>query len=264
MSKKVNLQGKTALITGASSGLGADFARELANYGCGLVLAARRNERLNELKLEITSRKPVPVEVIPVDLTGPETPRQLYDRLEASSLPVDILINNAGYATYGPFVETPWERTQDMLNLDLIVATQLMHLFLPRMVQRRYGYVLNIASIGAYQPSPTYAAYSAAKTYIFYLSQAVQYELRHTGVHCTVISPGVTRTEFLSVAGQTPTLYQRVLGMDSAAVARIGIQAMLKGRASVVPGVFNSLFAIMMRFLPYQFQAFLADLAMRE
>ena len=86
----------------------------------------------------------------------------------------------------------------------------------------------------------------------------------HTGVHCTVISPGVTRTEFLAVAGQTPTLYQRLIGMDSVTAARIGIRAMLKGRASVVPGVFNSLFAFMMRFLPYQFQAFLADLAMRE
>ena len=266
---KSTLRGKTALITGASSGLGSDFARRLAQLGCGLILVARRNDRLREVQMEITSTSTIssthtiPIEIIPADLNAPEVPRQLYDRLRASGRQVDVLINNAGVGLYGEFAQVPWERTRDMIQLDVLIMSEMMRLFIPDMVKRNFGYVLNVASIGAFQPSPTYAVYSAAKSYVFSLTEAVHYELRHTGVKCIVINPGVTRTEFLSVAGQTPTLYQRLIAMDSAAVARIGIRAMLKGRASVTPGVFNSFFAWMMRFLPYQFAARLADLAMR-
>ncbi len=258
-----NLQGKTALVTGASSGLGRDFARELARRGCGLILVARRNDRLREIQVEVTSTDTIPIEIISADLNEPQVPAQLYERLQASNRQVDVLINNAGVGLYGNFADVPWERTEEMLRLDVMVTTEMMRLFMADMVKRHYGYILNVASIGAFQPSPTYAAYSAAKSYVFSLTEAVHYELRRTGVKCTVINPGVTRTEFLSVAGQTPTLYQRMLMMDSAAVARIGIQAMLRGRASVTPGVPNSIFAFMMRFLPYQLAARLADLAMR-
>ncbi len=257
------LQGKTALVTGASSGLGSDFARQLARRGCRLILVARREDRLLALQQELASTTSMPVEIIPMDLVAPQAPEQLFDRLQASNLPVDVLINNAGYGLFGEFAGVPWERTEDMLRLDILSLTHLMHIFGGDMVKRNFGYILNVASIGAFQPSPTYAAYSAAKSYVFYLTQAVHYELRRTGVKCTVLSPGVTRTEFLSVAGQKPTFYQRMSMMESPAVARVGIQAMLKGRASVVPGVSNALFAFMMRFLPYQLQASLADLAMR-
>ncbi len=266
---KPSLQGKTALVTGASSGLGRDFARELARRGCALILVARRSDRLREVQMEITSTSTIssthtiPIETIPADLNAPEVPRQLYERLQASNRQVDVLINNAGVGLYGEFAQVPWEQTRDMIQLDVLVMTEMMRLFIDGMVKRNFGYILNVASIGAFQPSPTYAVYSAAKSYVFNLTEAVHYELRHTGVKCTVINPGVTRTEFLAVAGQTPTVYQRTMMMDSAAVARIGIQAMLRGRASVTPGLPNTLFAFMMRFLPYQFQARLADLAMR-
>ncbi len=261
---KTTLDGKTALVTGASSGLGTDFARELARRGCGLILVARRLDRLQELQDEISRGYGVPVEVISLDLLEAGAPQALYDRLQASKQPVDILINNAGYAVFGDFAQIPWEKTQPMLELDILVLTQLMRLFVADMVERNYGYILNIASIGAYQPSPTYAAYSAAKSYVLSLSEAVHYELRHTPVKVTCLSPGVARTEFLNVAGQKPTLYQRLFMMESERVARIGIRAMLKGRSSVVAGGLNSLFAWSMRLLPLQFQAALADLAMRE
>ncbi len=260
---KKSLQGKTALVTGASSGLGADFSRELARRGAGLVLVARREDRLHDLQREIVTNHSVPVTIFPLDLNSPGAPQHLFDRLQASNEQVDILINNAGYGLYGTFAEVPWERTADMLQLDVVALSQLMRLFVDGMVQRHFGYILNVASIGAFQPSPTYAAYSAAKAYVFSLTEAVHYELRLTGVSCTVVSPGVTRTEFLSVAGQKPTLYQRALMMESKAVAASGIRAMLARRASVTPGLLNTLFAFMMRFLPYQFQAFLADQAMR-
>jgi hypothetical protein len=259
-----SLQGKTALVTGASSGLGMDFSRELAKRGCQLVLVARREDRLRELLREISSTYDVPVEIIAMDLVEADAVQRLYDHLQASDRAVDVLINNAGYGLFGDFADIPWERTQNMLDLDIRVLTHLMRLFMADMVSRNYGFILNIASTGAYQPTPTYAAYSAAKSYVLSLTDAVHYELRHTNVKCTVLSPGVTRTEFLGVAGQKPTLYQRSIMMESADVAHIGIKAMLKGRSSVVAGRVNALMAWTMRFLPLQLQAALANLAMRE
>ena len=259
-----DLKGKTALVTGASSGLGMEFARQLAGLGCELVMVARREERLREVQREILSNYGVPVDVVVMDLVEAEAPQRLYDYLKGSNRAVDVLVNNAGYGLFGDFATVPWERTQDMLELDIMVLTRLMRLFVADMISRHSGYILNIASIGAYQPAPTYAAYSAAKSYVLYLTEAVHYELRNTGVKCTVLSPGVTRTEFLEVAGQKPTLYQRSIMMESSEVARIGIKAMLKGRSSVVAGGFNSIFAWTMRFLPRQFQAALSNLAMQK
>jgi short-subunit dehydrogenase len=259
-----NLKGKTALVTGASSGLGMEFARQLAGLGCALVLVARREERLRELQREISATYPVPVEVVVMDLVDTDAPQRLYDHLKNLNRAVDILVNNAGFGLFGDFAAVPWERTQDMLELDIMVPTRLMRLFVADMIARGAGYILNIASIGAYQPSPTYAAYSAAKSYILYLTEAVHHELRNTGVKCTVLSPGVTRTEFLAVAGQEPTLYQRLIMMESPKVVRIGIRAMLRGRSSVVAGGFNAFFAWMMCFLPRQFQAVLSNFAMQK
>ena len=250
------------MVTGASSGLGMEFARQLAGLGCELVLVARREERLLEIQKEISNTYDVPVEIIAMDLVEGDAPQRLHDYLRDSNLTVDVLVNNAGYGLFGEFADIPWERTQNMLELDIMALTHLMRLFVDDMIIRKAGFILNIASIGAYQPSPTYAAYSAAKSYVLYLTEAVHYELRHTGVHCTVLSPGVTRTEFLAVAGQKPTLYQRLIMMESPEVVRIGIKAMLKGRSSVVAGGVNAVFAWMMRFLPRQFQAVLSDIAM--
>lgn len=198
-----------------------------------------------------------------MDLAETGAPQQLYDRLRQSEMDVDILINNAGLGLYGDFAETPWERTENMLKVDIMALTNLMHLFLAGMLERNYGYILNLASIGAYQPSPTYAAYSAAKSYVLSLTEAVHYELRHSGVSCTVLSPGVTRTEFLKVAGQEANWYQRMAMMESARVARAGINAMLKGRTSLVPGAMNAFFAWSMRLLPRSLQAALAEISMR-
>ncbi len=258
-----NLTGRTALVTGASSGLGMDFARELARLGCGLVLVARREARLKTLQEELIKNYRVPIQILVVDLAEEGAPQRLYERLKAENVTVDVLINNAGLGVYGEFAEIPWERTRNMLELDIVVLSELMHLFLAGMLERNYGYILNLASIGAYQPSPTYAVYSAAKSYVLSLTEAVSYELRHTKVRCTAISPGVTKTEFLQVAGQKPTLYQRIMMMGSARVARIGITAMLKGRPSVVPGWTNAVFAWSMRLIPSRLQIVLADIAMR-
>ncbi|MGH8482195.1 MAG: SDR family NAD(P)-dependent oxidoreductase [Nevskiaceae bacterium] len=239
-----SLSGRTALVTGASSGLGVDFARELAQRGCRLVLVARREELLKKLQAELQQQHGAAVSVMTLDLGDPGAPQMLYDTLKAQGLAVDILVNNAGFGLYGLELEIPWERTRQMLMLDIVALTHLTKLFARDMVRRGYGRMLQVASIGAYQPSPTYAAYSAAKSYVRSFSQALNFELRGTGVSSTVISPGITATEFLKVSGQKPTAYQRLMMMSSAEVARIGVRAMLKGRYSIVPGFLNWLTAL--------------------
>jgi hypothetical protein len=245
-----SLKGKTALVTGASSGLGVDFARELARRGCRLVLVARREELLKKLQGELQSQHGITAIVMTLDLGDEGAPQMLYDALKAQQVNVDILVNNAGFGVFGLELEIPWDKTRQMLLLDIVALTHLTKLFARDMVKRGWGRMLQIASIGAYQPSPTYAAYSAAKSYVRSFSQALNFELRHTGVSSTVISPGITATEFLQVSGQKPTAYQRLMMMRSDQVAAIGIKAMLKGRYSVVPGFLNRLTALFTMITP--------------
>ena len=240
-----SLSGRTALVTGASSGLGVDFARELARRGCRLVLVARREALLRQLQTELQQRHGITVIVMALDLGDPGAPQALHDTLKAQGIAVDILVNNAGFGLYGPELDIPWDKTRQMLMLDIVALTHLTKLFARDMVGRGWGRMLQVASIGAYQPSPTYAAYSAAKSYVRSFSQALNFELRGTGVSCTAICPGITATEFLQVSGQKPTAYQRFMMMTSADVARIGIRAMLAGRYNVVPGFLNWLAALL-------------------
>ena len=156
------LQGKTALITGASSGLGAEFARQLAERGCNLILAARRMERLQELQTEISAKHNVCVDSISIDLLAPNASQQLYDQIKGSGKVVDVLVNNAGLGLYGEFWTNPWERLHQMLEVDVVALTHLTRLFLPDMLARNSGYILLIGSTGSFQPTPFYAAYAAA------------------------------------------------------------------------------------------------------
>jgi uncharacterized protein len=258
-----DLAGKWALVTGASSGLGVDFARQLAQMGCNLILVARREELLQEVAAEVAGQYGVQAEVIALDLAQPEAPQQLYDRLQADGKQVNVLINNAGYGLYGEFLSLDWERERDMLQLDIITVVHLTKLFLRDMVARDFGYILQMSSIGAYTPAPLYATYSAAKAFVLNFSEAVNYELRKTGVKITAVSAGVTRTAFREVAGQETTLYQRMAMMDSADVVRIGLRAMLKGRSSVVPGYLNAISIWSLRFLPRRVQAALGYATMK-
>ena len=261
---KDTLHGKTALITGASSGLGADFARQLAARDCQLVLVARRDERLRELQAEISTRYGVSVEFITLDLVENGAPQRLYDQLQGLGRTIDVLVNNAGLGLYGEFTAVPWAKLQQMLALDIVALTHLTHLFVPAMLERGSGYFLLVASTGAFQPTPTYAAYSAAKSYVLNLGEALHREWRKAGVQCTVLCPGVTRTEFFAVAGQQLTLYQRLMMMESRAVARTGIEALVRGRSCVVAGAFNALFAWATRLLPRQVLARMAARALRQ
>jgi len=252
------LSGKTALVTGASSGLGVDFARLLAERGCHLIVVARREEALNRLKQELEDRHGVPVHAISMDLAAPDAPQQLYGRVQAAGLKVDVLVNNAGFGLFGGFAEIPWARERAMLELDILTVVHLTKLFVPDMVSRKFGYVLNIASIGAFQPTPTYASYAAGKAFVLNYSAAVDCELRGTGVHCTALCPGITRTEFYQVSGQKLNVYHRLTMMSSAEAARIGLNAMLQGRSSVVAGWFNAFIALVTKLVPRRWAAGLA------
>lgn len=256
------LRGKTALVTGASSGLGVDFATILAERGCNLVLVARREERLAQLATELQSKHGIQAHVIAMSLAPLPAPQELYDRIRALGVDIDVLVNNAGFGVHGPFVSVPWDKEQEMLLLDVVALVHLTKLFARDMLGRDFGYILQVASIGAYQPTPTYATYSACKAFVLSFGEALSYELRKSNVKVSVLSPGVTETEFLDVAGHARTLFQRLTIMESRPVAEIGIRAMLRGRPSKVAGSMNALTAWSLRFVPRRLQAALAAVAM--
>ena len=260
--READLRGKTALVTGASSGLGAEFARRLAALGCHVIVVARREEALASLKQELEARHGVRVYPLPMDLAVADAPQRLYEQVQAAGLQVDVLVNNAGFGLFSNFAEIPSESERMMLELDIVTVVGLTKLFVHDMVSRRFGFVLNLGSTGSFQPTPTYAAYSAAKSFVLSYSEAVAYELRGTGVKCAALCPGFTRTEFLQVAGQKPTAYMRLTTMEAADVARIGIRAMVRGRSSVVAGWFNALQAGFVSWLPRSWAAALAHLAL--
>lgn len=259
-----SVQGKTALITGASAGLGADFARELALHGCHLVLVARREDKLRELQSQLQAAHAVTVRVVPLDLADAASCDRLHESLARDGVVVDILVNNAGVGCFGSFLDLPWDRQAEMLHLNMVTLAKLSHLFGRDMARRGAGYLLQVASIGAYQPSPTYAAYSATKSFVRSFSQALNYELRGSGVSSTVISPGVTATEFLQVAGQRRTWFHNATMMASRDVARIGIEAMLGRRYSVVPGWMNKITAFFTHLTPDPVNAAITYQAMKN
>ena len=213
---------------------------------------ARRLEGLHEVQTEISSPYGVTTECVALDLTEEHAPQRLHTQLDESGIKVDVLVNNAGFGLFGDFIATPWERIHQMLVLDILALTQLTHLFAIDMVKRNFGYILLIGSTGSFQPTPSYAAYSAAKSYVLNLGEALHFELNHTGVKCSVLCPGVTRTEFLDVASQDPTIYQRATIMTNERVVHIGINALLNGRASIVSGWSNAFLAWGTRLLPRQ------------
>lgn len=256
------LKGRTALVTGASSGLGVDFARELARRGANLVLVARRRDALEAVAKELRNSHGVEVRVRPADLSDAPSRERLYRELEGSN--VDVLVNNAGFGLFGRFVESDWEPVNQMLQVDMVALSHLTRLFTPGMIRRCWGRILLIASTGAFQPSPTYASYSAAKSYVLSLGVALNHELRATGVSCTVACPGVTATEFFQVSGQRQTLYQRMTIMPSTKVANLAFKALLAQRPLVVIGRLNAFMAWSTRFMPRTWSAALAYRLMKN
>src|SRR6201986_3308991 len=184
----------TALITGASGGIGLELARLFAADGHDLVLVARSAGKLSSLAEELAGRHNVGVRVIPADLAGAEAPGDIFDELRRDGVSVDALVNNAGVGSYGLFAETDLRTELDLLQINVVALTHLTKLFLPAMIARRRGYVMNVASTAAFQPGPLMAVYYASKAYVLSLSEALAAELKRTGVRVTALCPGPTNT----------------------------------------------------------------------
>ncbi len=247
-------KGKTALVTGASAGIGAAMARRLAAGGCNLVLTARRRERLEALALELSSRHGVRADVVPADLADPAGAQRLADALRALGRSIDLLINNAGLGRSGAFENGAWEQDLEMMQLNMVSPVHLTRLLLPQMIDRGAGDILITASIAAYLPIPTFAVYSASKAFVKSFGEALGFELRGTGVRVCVVSPGGTATEFAQVGGFTLGRMARMGTMSADKVAAIALAAMARGRRSVVAGGGNWLAATLARSLPLPVQ----------
>jgi len=257
-------KGKWALVTGASSGFGVEFATILAEQGSNLVLAARRAEPMEKLAAELRSKHGVDVLVEAMDLGHAGVAMELKGYLDSRGIAIDTLINNAGFGVHGKFVERPLESTMAMLQLNMLTLTELTHVFAQDMVKRGGGEILMVASIGGYQATPTYAAYSATKAYVLLFGEALNTELKPHGVRVSVLCPGITATSFLEVSGQKMTPYQRVFMMQPRPVAEIGIRAMRRGTPSVVPGVANKVTIFSNRLSPRSVQSKVAYQLMKN
>lgn len=240
----------TALVTGASAGIGAEFARQLAERGDNLVLVARRKDELEHLAAELADAHGIDTEVLAADLVDPEGLGQVRRRLEDASNPIDLLVNNAGFGTYGQFVELDAERLRRMVKLNVEALVDLAHAAGAAMAARGNGAILNIASTAGFQPDPNAAVYGATKAFVRSFSRALHHELRSRGVTVTVLSPGITATEFQEVGELDPRGITTKFMMDVQPVVRAGLRGVSRGRAEVLPGVFNRLSAPLMQRLP--------------
>ena len=246
----------TALITGASAGIGLELARVFARRKHDVVLVARRGERLREIASDLESEFGISAHVIVVDLAATDGAAALHAEVNERGLEIEYLINNAGFGTFGPFVQTDVEETMDLVRLNIGALTELTALFLPAMVAQHSGRVMNVASAAAFQPGPLMATYYASKAYVLHLSEALNEELEGKGVSVTALCPGPVRTEFQEVAGMEKSglvLGKRLISVEE--VAEIGYQAMMNGQAFVVPGLASKFLAFTIRFAPRRFVA---------
>lgn len=247
----------TAVVTGASAGIGRELARGLAARGHDLVLVARSRERLELLAEEVVAEHGIAARTLVADLAEEGAGEAVLRAVEREEgRPVDTLVNSAGAATFGPFTETPVDETLHTIRLNVVALTALTRLFLPGMQERGRGRILNVSSTAGFQPGPLMSVYYATKAYVLHFSEGIADELRDTGITVTALCPGPTRTEFHGRAGMERSgLLRDRLMMDSATVARAGLRGMQRGKPVVVPGLFNKLGLLAPRLLPRTFVA---------
>ena len=239
-----------ALITGASSGIGSALAEDFARHGHNLVLVARNEDRLNQLRDRLHDQYGVAVQVIRKDLALESSAREVFEELQSRSIEVEILVNNAGMIVYGEFSNTDIGQELQMIRVNLLTLTQLTKLFLPMMIRRGRGRILNLGSNGSFAPSPLNAVYSATKAYVLSFSEAIAEELVGTGVTVTALCPPATRSELQKRAGMEHVRLLRRGVMAADAVAKAGYRGLMTGRRLVIPGLVNKITIFLIRFLP--------------
>lgn len=241
---------ETVLITGASSGIGWELARCFAADGSRLILVSRNRGKLQQLAEELNAKWRTQVEVFPIDLSEPDAAARVFRHLDTHGTRVDVLVNNAGIGANGPFVRISAEWQSDMVRLNVITLTELTRLLLPRMVERKRGGILNVASTASFQPGPQMAVYYASKAYVLSFTEALAEELAGTGVIVSALCPGPTETNF---AQASDAKHARVFGraaMSAETVAAFGHQAFRNGKVVAIPGLRNRLLAFSVRLAP--------------
>lgn len=255
--------GRTALVTGASAGIGTAFAAHLAARGFDLLLTARRADRLEALATDLRTRFGVTVLVLPADLADPAAPAALCDRIAAAGRHVDLLVNNAGYGVAGRYAATDWRVQRDFLQVLVTAVAELTHRLLPAMVARGWGRVINVASLAALVPAaPGHTLYAASKAFLVKFSESLHGEVRRDGVHVTAVCPGFTRSEFHDVTGTRAQVSRMPAWMwlDADDVAVDGYDAVMAGQPIRVTGRVNQAIATAAKHLP----SFVVDAAVRR
>ncbi len=238
------------LVTGASSGIGRELALQFAEHRNNLVLVARSRDKLEQLAFEVRTRFGVTAEVLCADLSKEAEVRGVFEETERRDLTIDILVNNAGFGDMAHFWDVPAERYLQTIAVNVSALTQLTRLYLPGMMQRKRGRILNVASTAAFQPGPNVAVYFATKAFVLSLSEALWTELRGTGVTVTCLAPGPTHTAFADQAHMQHTTLFKFACMDAEPVARAGYEATMKGKPLIVPGLANKALAFSSRLWP--------------
>jgi uncharacterized protein len=247
---------KTALITGASGGIGLELARVFAREGCNLVLVARSESKLNELAAELGKQYGIQTKIIAKDLSQSSAPDEIFKDIQELGIQVDVLVNNAGFAEHGLFAtESDWRAEQQMMQVNMIALTHLTKLFVQPMVERRDGKILNMGSTGSFAPGPLMAVYDATKAYVLSFSEALGVELHGTGVSVTALCPGATKTGAQERAGIQNIRYVQRGMMRASVVAEQGYRALMAGKPVAVIGLYNRLSVLVQRFLPRQIVA---------
>lgn len=241
---------ETAVITGASSGIGLDLAKLFAQDHSNLVLIARNEPALRELADHLTRAHEISVKVIPKDLAAPSAPEEIYAEMQKESIKVDVLVNNAGFGTHGFFAQTDLAKELEQMQVNMVALTHLTKLFLREMIKNGTGKILNVASTAGFQPGPLMSVYYATKAYVISFSEALANELSGSGVTVTCLCPGPTRTDFQRRAYMQESRIGTQRLMDSETVARIGYAGMREGKTLIIPGWDNKLLAYGSRFGP--------------
>lgn len=245
------MKSNTVLITGASSGIGQELAGCFAADGCNLVLVARRLDLLEKTSRQLTEKYSVACHTIAKDLSLPDSPRELYEECIRQQLEIDVLVNNAGFGLNESFLGADIDRQLEMISVNIVALVHLTHLFLPFMVERRRGGVLNVGSTASFQPGPYMAVYYASKAFVLSFTEALAAELAETPLTVSCLAPGPTESEFQQTAKMHGSALLRRMGNKSAAeVARIGFAGFRRGKKIILPGVMNRLGVLSVRLLP--------------
>jgi short-subunit dehydrogenase len=240
----------TVLVTGASSGIGLELARVLAQHGYDVVITARSEARLQQLSDELRIKYGVAGRVLVADLAQLDAPQQIFEELQRDGIAIDVLVNNAGFATYGSFSQTDIDAELQLLQVNIVALTHLTKLLLPPMIKRRRGKILNVASTAAFQPGPLMAAYYASKAYVLSFSQAIGEELRGSGVSVSCLCPGPTTSGFQERAAMQKSKLMSGTMMDARTVALVGYHGLMKKQPVIIPGAHNRGFALLSKLLP--------------